>query len=206
MSQPHPIVFIVDDDTSVLVALKRLIRSVELEVETFVSAEDFLNRHPPDGPACLVLDVRMPGLSGLELQNELLSKGLSMPVIFVTGHGTVPMSVRAMKAGAVDFLQKPFNDQELLDAIHKALEQDRLARLKLAGIAKIQECADSLTPREREVFALVVVGYLNKQIAYDLGTSEKTIKVHRARVMRKMKADSLAELVSLANKIGIGST
>ncbi len=203
MNQTDPIVFVVDDDESVLRSLERLLRSVGLNTETFLSADDFLNREPPDIPSCLILDVRMPGISGLDLQEELSSKGFNMPIIIITGHGTIPMSVRAMKAGAIDFIQKPFNDQELLDTIHHALEQDKIAIKKRAEISQIQGCVDSLTNREKEVFALVVTGMLNKQIAFELEISEKTIKVHRARVMQKMNADSLADLVRMADRVGI---
>jgi RNA polymerase sigma factor (sigma-70 family) len=194
------IVFIVDDDDAVRRALERLIRSVGLEVETFASGQDFLRRDPPARPACLVTDVRMPGLSGLELQQELTKAGLSMPMIFMTGHGTVPMSVRAMKAGAVDFLQKPVDEQQLLDVIHKALERGAREREERIRQAEIRTRMDLLTPREKEVFELVVRGMLNKQIAAELGASEKTIKVHRARVMQKMQADSLADLVRMAER------
>jgi RNA polymerase sigma factor (sigma-70 family) len=197
-------VFVIDDDDDIRRALERLIRSVGLDVETFASAREFLGRTPPDGPACIVTDVRMPGLSGLDLQSELITAGFTLPVIFMTGHGTVPMSVRAMKAGAVDFLQKPVDDQVLLDAIHQAIEHDLRARDEEARLAPIHERLESLTAREREVFELVVRGLLNKQIASELGTSEKTVKVHRGRVMQKMEADSLAELVRMAERIGIG--
>jgi len=203
MSEPDPIVFVVDDDESVREALKRLLRSVGLAAETFASAHDFLQHERPDRPACLVLDIRMPRMSGLDLQRELASAETTPPIIFITGHGDIPMAVQAMKDGAVEFLQKPFNDQELIDAIHRAIECDIQARSKSAEIGDIQQRANALTPREGEVMAYVVSGMLNKQIAYDLGTSEKTIKVHRARVMEKMKADSLAELVRLAGKLGI---
>ncbi len=202
MKKAEPIVFVVDDDDSVCKSLAWLIESVGFEVETFTSADEFLERDTYDGPACLVLDVRMPGLSGLELQAELASVGRSMPIIFITGHGSVPMSVRAMKAGAVDFLEKPFDDQTLLDAITQSIEKDRRAKLERAEIREIQQRVDFLTPRECEVFALVVRGMLNKQIAYELGTSERTIKAHRARVMQKMQADSLADLIRLAEKVG----
>ena len=196
-------VFIVDDDDNVRRALEILIRSVGLEVEAFASGQEFLRRDPPDRPACLVADVRMPGMSGLELQQELARAGLSMPIIFMTGHGTVPMSVRAMKAGAVDFLQKPVDEQQLLDVIHQALERGAREKEELARRAEIQAHLDTLTAREREVFELVVTGMLNKQIAAELGASEKTIKVHRARVMQKMQADSLADLVRMAEWLGI---
>ena len=202
MTKEEPIVFVVDDDVSVRNGLKRLIRSVGLEVETFASAEEFLDHDHPDKPSCLVLDVRMPGLSGLDLQEELAAQGLEMPIIFVTGHGDVRMSVRAMKAGAVDFLEKPFDDQDLLDAIQGAIERDRLAREEHAEVADILRRIESLTPREYEVFTLVITGMLNKQIAAELGASEKTIKVHRARVMQKMQVVSIAELVRLAEKAG----
>jgi len=197
------IVFVVDDDDSIRRALERLIRSVDLAVESFASAKELLGRKPPDGPACIVTDVRMPGLSGLDLQKELASAGLDLPVIFLTGHGTIPMSVRAMKAGAVDFLQKPVDDQVLLDTIHQAIELDRQTRTQRARQDQLEQRLESLTPREREVFALVVQGLLNKQIAGELGTSEKTVKVHRARVMQKMEADSLADLVRMGERVGI---
>jgi FixJ family two-component response regulator len=200
MKAAEPIVFVVDDDASVCKSLDRLIRSVGLKAETFTSAKDFLRREPHNGPSCLVLDVRMPGLSGLDLQRELAAKDYSIPIIFITGHGDIPMSVQAMKAGAADFLPKPFSDQELLDAIHAALEKDTLAREEREELSKIQRRIGSLTPREHEVFVRVVTGMLNKQIASELGASEKTVKVHRARVMEKMGVQSLAELVRLAEK------
>jgi RNA polymerase sigma factor (sigma-70 family) len=201
----EPTVFVVDDDALVRRSLERLVLSVGLQVRTFSTAQEFLESERPEGPACVVLDVRMPGLSGLDLQEKLSATGLDMPVIFVTGHGTVPMSVRAMKAGAIDFLQKPFDDQILLDAIQRAIDKDRKATEQRAGLRKLERRLDSLTPREREVFALVVKGLLNKQIAGELGTSEKTVKVHRARVMRKMEADSLADLVRMGEKLAIRS-
>lgn len=204
MTEQNPTVFVADDDESVRRSLERLIRSVGLNVETFTSAKEFLDTDRSDEPSCLVLDVRMPGMSGLDLQGELITEGYSMPIIFVTGHGDIPMSVRAMKAGAVDFLQKPFSDQDLLDAIHRAIDKDRRSRQERVEVSEIQRRVDSLTPREREVFALVVKGRLNKQIAYELGLSEKTVKVHRPRVMEKMQAESLADLVRLADKVGIG--
>jgi len=203
MNETDPIIFVVDDDASVRKALQRLLVSAGLSVEAFASAQEFLAHPRQDGPSCLVLDVRLPGPSGLDLQAQLAAANLRLPIIFITGHGDVPMSVRAMKAGAIDFLPKPFNDQDLLNAIQLALERDRKAKQQQAELAEIQQRVDTLTPREREVFALVVTGLLNKQIAAELGASEKTIKVHRARVMEKMHADSLADLVRLAEKVGI---
>jgi len=202
MTDTDPIVFIVDDDDSVRKALSRLINSVGLNVETFASADDFLKRESHNGPACLVLDIRMPGLSGLDLQDELVAAGRTLPIIFVSGHGNIPLSVRAMKAGAVDFIEKPFEDQSLLDAINHSLKKDRQAKLEQAELREIQRRVDSLTPREREVFAHVVSGKLNKQIAFKLGTSERTIKAHRARVMKKMQANTLTDLIRLAEKVG----
>jgi RNA polymerase sigma factor (sigma-70 family) len=205
MVEDNPIVFIVDDDESVRKSLARLITSVGLKVETFSSAIEFLKHDPYDGPACLVLDIRMPGLSGLDLQAELTKTERTLSIVFISGHGSIPMSVQAIKAGAVDFLEKPFEEQALLDTVHLAIQKDRAAKEKLAELREIQERVESLTPREREVFALVVTGMLNKQIAFEMGISEKTIKVHRARVMQKMQAESLADLVRLAEKVGIGS-
>jgi FixJ family two-component response regulator len=199
-----PSVYLVDDDASVRRALARLIRSAGLEVQTFASAREFLDRIPDtNNPACLVADVRMPGLSGMDLHHELRSTNRNLPIIFVTGHGDIPMSVNAMKAGAVDFLPKPVKDSDLLRAIKQALvhaDYDRAKRDELEGLRKRME---KLTPRERQVMALVVRGNLNKQIAFVLGTVEKTIKVHRARVMRKMEVSSVAELVRIAEKIGM---
>jgi len=202
MTDTDPIVFIVDDDDSVRKALTRLINSVGLNVETFASADDFLKRGSHNGPACLVLDIRMPGLSGLDLQDELVAAGLTLPIIFISGHGNIPISVRAMKAGAVDFIEKPFEDQTLLDAINQSLRKDRQAKLEQVELREIQRRVDSLTPREHQVFTLVVSGKLNKQIAFELGTTERTIKAHRARVMKKMQAQSLADLIRLAEKVG----
>jgi len=199
----RPVVFIVDDDDDVRRALERLIRSVGLDVESFDSAGAFLRHEPPDGPACLLLDVRMPGLSGLDLQQKLGAAGLGVPIVFMTGHGTVPMSVRAMKAGAADFLQKPIDDQVLLDAVQQAIDEDRQSRVTEAERLAIERRIKELTPREHQVFTLVVSGLLNKQIAAELGTSEKTVKVQRARVMQKMQADSLADLVRMAERAGI---
>lgn len=203
MTETESIVFIVDDDESVRKSLARLITSVGLKVETFSSAIEYLNRAPYDGPACLVLDIRMPGLSGLDLQAELIKAEPTPSIIFITGHGNIPMSVQAIKAGAVDFIEKPFDEQALLDAVHLAIQKDRLAKDELAELKEIQERVESLTPRELEVFSLVVTGMLNKQIAFEMGITEKTIKVHRARVMQKMQADSLADLVRLAEKAGV---
>jgi RNA polymerase sigma factor (sigma-70 family) len=204
MDETTPTVFVVDDDASVRCALARLIRSVGLQVETCASAQEFLASPPPAGPACLVLDVRLAGENGLALQDALHTSARRLPIIFLTGHGTVPLCARALKAGAVDFLQKPCNDQDLLEAIDTALTQDHHAHQAQRQRAKLQQRVATLTPRERDVFAQVITGKLNKQIAAVLGTSEKTVKVHRARVMQKMHAPSLAELVRMADTVGIG--
>ncbi len=202
---PRATVFIVDDDPAVLKGLSRLLRSAGFTVETFPSSQDFLDHYVPNTPGCLVLDVAMPGLNGLELQQALAAKGNPVPIIFLTGHGDIPMSVQAMKRGAADFLTKPVNDDNLLTAVHAALEKDRVDRRARAEVADIQERLAALTPREREVLEHVVSGQLNKQTAADLGIVEKTIKVHRARMMEKMKVHSVAELVRLAEKAGIGT-
>ena len=194
-------VFLVDDDPSVCKALTRLLRSAGMEVASYSSATDFLASEHPDHPACLLLDIEMPGLSGLELQEELNRRNLEPAIVFMTGHGTVPRSVRAMKMGAVDFLQKPFDDEDLLAAIRQAIDTDSRRQQARAELVVLRERQATLTAREREVFELVVTGLLNKQIASRLGTSEKTIKVHRGRVMRKMQADSVADLVRMSERL-----
>ncbi|MBL0151207.1 MAG: response regulator transcription factor [Ideonella sp.] len=197
----NSMVFVVDDDLSVREALSSLIRSVGLSVETFASAKEFLQFQRPDVPACLVLDVRMPGLSGLELQRELAQAGQRVPIIFITGHGDIPMTVRAMKAGAVDFLPKPFRDQDLLDAIAHSLERDGAARHQRAEMAEIQARYDRLTSREREVIALIARGMRNKQTAAELGITEVTVKVHRHNIMEKMCARSLPALIGMVERL-----
>jgi FixJ family two-component response regulator len=201
MTDADPIVFVVDDDASVRDSVRRLIASVELRVETFGSTREFLDAKRPDSPACLVLDVRLPDASGLELQSDLAAADIQIPIIFITGHADIPMSVRAMKAGAVEFLTKPFRGQELLDAIQEAIARDRIAWTERAQMKELRTRYETLTAREKEVLALVVSGLLNKQIGGELGTSELTIKTHRARVMQKMQADSLADLVRMFERL-----
>jgi FixJ family two-component response regulator len=203
MKTGDPFVFVVEDDLSVRAALTDLITSVGFLVKPFKSAREFLEHRRSDAPACLVLDVRLPGLSGLDLQRELVRTEALVPIIFITGHGDIPMSVRAIKEGAVDFLAKPFRDQDLLDAIQHALEIDRAARQERTMVAGVRRRYESLTKREREVMRLVVSGLLNKQIAGELGSSEVTVKMHRGQVMRKMNAQSVVQLVRMSEKIGI---
>jgi len=199
----QPIVFVIDDDDSVRRSLERLLRSVDLDVKTFSSAREFLELTLPERPACVVLDLRLPGPSGLELQESLIRAGRHLPIIFISGYADVPSSVRAIKAGAIDFLQKPFSDQSLLDIVQRALERDREGRTERAELAGIRERFGTLTSRERDVLGLVILGRLNKQIAGDLGISEKTVKFHRGRVMEKTQAGSVAELVRQADRLGL---
>lgn len=196
-------VFVVDDDASLREAVKSLLRSVDLHAEVFASGADFLKIKPPDAAACLVLDVRLPGLSGLDFQAELAKANIQIPIIFITGHGDIPMTVRAMKAGAVEFLTKPFRDQDLLDAVQIALERDRVRRTKDKAVNQLRMHFEALTPREQEVIGFVTAGLMNKQIAAELGVSEITVKVHRGNVMKKMGARSLAELVRMADMLEI---
>ncbi len=205
MKDVDAIVFVVDDDLSIREAIQSLVRLEGLRVETFATAQDFLRRKRPDLPGCVVLDVELPGLSGLDLQRELAAHGIKLPIIFITGYGNIPMSVRAMKAGALEFLTKPFRDQDLLDAIQQALERDRAARQHSKEIAQLRQRFDALTSREREVMNLVVGGWLNKQIGFELKISEITVKIHRGRVMGKMGAQSLAELVRMTERLELTS-
>lgn len=203
MSPADSTVYVVDDDVSVREALKNLLRSVGLKVETFSTADEFLSRKRPHAPGCLILDVRLPGLSGLDLQRQLVQSSRAIPIVFITGHGDIPMSVRAIKDGAVEFLTKPFRDQDLLDAVRQAVERDREARVRELEMADLRERYASLTTREQEVLRLVLRGLINKQIATGLGISEATVKLHRGRLMGKMRAETLAELISMAQTLGV---
>jgi FixJ family two-component response regulator len=203
MTEEFPVVYIVDDDPSFLTFLQRLVSLLGFLSKAFTSAEEFLRAPLPDAPGCLILDIRMPGLSGLDLQEELSRIGVSLPIIFITGHGDIPMSVRAMRAGAISFLTKPLKNQDLLDAIQEAINLDLTRRVRQQELSNLRRQYELLTAREREVFALVVAGLLNKQIAVELGASERTVKAHRGHVMAKMQADSLADLVRMADKLSI---
>jgi len=203
MNSSEPIVFVVDDDVAVCAAIKNLLESAGIRANTFCSPRDFLARKPVDVPGCLVLDVRLPGMSGMDFQRELAAANIEIPIIFITAHGDIPMTVQAMKAGAVDFLTKPFRDQDLLDAIYQAVGRDRQMRAQKGEVAQLRRRFEELTPREREVMMLVIKGLLNKQIAGQLGTSETTVKIQRRQVMQKMEAESLPDLVRMAERLGI---
>ena len=200
-AEPNPIVYVIDDDSAVRASLGRLLRSVDLDAQLFASAADFLSCGRPDGPACLVLDVRLPGQSGLELQRELQAANVQLPIVFITGHGDIPMSVQAMKGGAIEFLTKPFREQDLLDAIQAGLDRDRARRANEKALSALRKRFEALTPREQEIMIQVAQGRLSKQIAADMGITEATVKVHRSNLMRKMKAGSLPELGRMAGKL-----
>jgi len=206
MKEEPPVVFVIDDDASVRDAIEDLLRSVGLAVESFRSTQEFLESKRPDAPACIVLDVRLPGPSGLEFQRTLNQSNIHLPIVFISGHGDISMSVRAIKSGAIEFLTKPLHEQELLDAIQTGIERDRARRQEAKAVAELQERFDSLTPREREVLALVVTGRPNKQIAVLAKLSEMTVKVHRSQIMRKMRAKSLIDLVRMADALGVTTT